>query len=140
MGRMVQIEEIGGVVARIKRQAEAQMKLEIERTEKAYLAGALLAAEGFDLKLGRYDSQWPMLTVEKKDLPRVYKALGKMALVGKNVEDTKTRTIRVQLQPVAFDNVTICYSTKLPRGGKCKIVKVTEKSSRCTRATLVCGI
>lgn len=98
----------------------------------------LLAQEGVDL----VDHEWcvsPYQGIERKQLPLVRRALGKLRLAGKSPAhdfDTSNR-ISVRMQPVSkrFSHMCFTYHTKFRKGGKCKVVTQEYKSQ-----SLVCEV
>jgi hypothetical protein len=85
--------------------------------------------------LEKYEVDGFYLRIERADLPRVYRTLGKLALYGKQLQDAKTRMIEVTLEAVDYPCVKVHYLQKLPC--KCKIV--TQRENAYRRKVLVCG-
>jgi hypothetical protein len=102
-----------------------------------FQAAALLDAAGFEVPvISNYNCTGFHLDIERGDLQRVYGAVGRLKLDGKDIVDCKKRTIRVSLKAAEYPCITFCYVTKLPRKAKCKIVTCRQKAYRYK--TLVC--
>jgi hypothetical protein len=111
----------------------------LQSIDQTYQAAALLDAAGFEVPtFTNWNNDGFHLEVEQRDLPRVYRALGRLKLAGKDLADCKKRLIKIALRPVDYPSIVIRYQTKLPRKAKCKIVTVREKARRYK--SLVCDV
>lgn len=66
---------------------------------------------------------------------KIRDVLGRMEVADKDVLNAKEKTIRITLKPVDYPTVKVRYEQKLPKGGKCKIVR-----SRSSYASLMCEV
>lgn len=86
-------------------------------------------------QLSDFNYNWLHIHVDRKELPKVHKAIGKVTVVCKDVADSRKKLLDVTLRSEKYPGIRIIYRTKLPKGSKCQIVR-----TRRTRTALVCSI
>jgi hypothetical protein len=116
--------------------SKERMPAVLERIRKTVDAVNLLNAHGLHVVLSKDDHEGLTIRVTKEELPRVYQALGKLENYGKDLANSRKKTVYVQLRSVNYPTVYVKYETKLPTGAKCEI-KRTRRSYTSTR--LVCN-
>lgn len=93
---------------------------------------------GKELCSSEYDIDTPYFEINREDLPKVRKAVGRLTVVGKEVawDYNTTGEIDVKVSPASkeYDFVVFRYRTKLRPSAKCKVVENTS-----VYRSLVCG-
>lgn len=128
-------EEVKRLRERIEKSEEEKQK-KIDRIKRNLEAIEKLQAAGFDYQA---QSQWEIrsvhIKVDVKDLPRVYKAIGRVTVYGKDLVDSRKKLVEVTLHSETYPGLRIKYTKKMKKGSKCKIVR-----ERRTETRLVCDI
>lgn len=120
------IEDAAKTVAKVRQRALIVEDLQNEGITIPYIEGVVRYGYSVD--------------VNRKDLSKVRKVVGRLTMVGKDTawDFDKTNELAVRLAPVDTTNfpVTFEYRTKYRKGGKCKLVQRVSPASIST--SLVC--
>lgn len=121
--------------------ADIEPARKTERMLKIVEFANKLGDAGFDVEVSSWQTAYFTFTIDRKDLPKVYKALGHLKVHAKDVENVRKRLLNVFLTAESFpDYCQVKYQKKMPRGSvtdggeaqkdgaKCKLVrKVTPR-------------
>lgn len=132
------------------RQARERCAERIASIEKHRLVIPMLDAEGVPMKFHSWDDQSSLdidlgLRPESRrgkaefarQLVAIRRILGRLRMTGQDVGDHRKRLVQVSLGSHDYPRVRIRYTTRLPKGAKCKIV--TKRRSYVT-SSLVCDV
>lgn len=107
---------------------------ESKRQAQVVVDGAnMLVQAGFTVSVGRYNLDGITLRVEQKQLVEVVRAIGQLKEHSRHVNNSRKRLVNIYLESISFPGVKVCYTMKLPKEAKCKIVRVRQSYS-----SLVC--
>ena len=126
-------EEVSGSIVATRIRGETRKT----KLDKLFQIMPVLETEGFTA----WENEWNLdqgcvtLRIDRKDLTKVYKVVGRLELGSKSIVDTRKRLIDICLKSVEWPGLEVVYTQKLSRNDKCKIVRSRPSSY----ASIVCG-
>jgi hypothetical protein len=119
-----------------QKMADVEPARKTERMLQIVRFATALAGAGFEVTVGPYETSYFTFNCTEKDLPAVYKAVGHVEVMCKDVENARRRLLNVYLTAKDYpDYCRIKYQKKLPVGAltdqgeapkdgqKCRIVR-----------------
>ncbi len=130
-------EEDAREIASLQRQIKELRSAKHRKDKRAELLKAFrlvdkLQRAGFAIQ-SYADPTWIRIEITAKELPLLYKTVGKVKMSSKDVENFTEGTIRVSVKSDAYPMLRASYVKELPPPSKCKIVASTN-----THYSLVC--
>lgn len=122
-------------LALVEAEALAFADKKLRRAENALRAAQLLAAQGVNVTLGTYSTDYIGITGTRERFRAIHRALGPLKRCNMNGIDSERVQITLRPKNEDFDMVFVSYYTKLPKSGKCKIV-----SRNITAHEVVCEV
>ena len=114
-----EFEELPRKAERLRRNAEAILKLQSHGLTNVTVSPGLQGGA--------------VINVDRENLPKVRKALGRLRKSYTSVINVAERSVRIYLEAEAYPGIQIAFRTVLPENSRCRI-----ETREFTDASLVC--
>jgi len=114
-----EFEELPRKAERLRRNAEAILKLQSHGLTDMTVSPGLQSGA--------------VISVDRENLPKVRKALGRLRKSYTSVINVEERSVRIYLEAEAYPGIQIAFRTVLPENSRCRI-----ETREFTDASLVC--